>query len=111
MKPTPVVLVCAFLLQERSKGNNSQWYNYLQSVPQDYTTLICMSEHDVDLLDSALREKYEAMLAKVRRLVGLTSLLHTREGKVLELGARKFLQCSTENNLHGNRCSHFPRNT
>ena len=67
VKPTPVVLVSAFLLLERSKGDKSLWHYYLRSVPSDYTTLICMHEGDVDVLDSELRQKYEAMLNKIKQ--------------------------------------------
>ena len=67
MKPSSVVLVSAFLLLERSKGDQSQWHYYLRSVPSDYTTLICMHEGDVDVLDSELRQKYEAMLTRIKQ--------------------------------------------
>ena len=67
VKPSPVVLVSAFLLLERSKDEKSLWHYYLRSVPSDYTTLICMHERDVDVLDSELRQKYEAMLTKVKQ--------------------------------------------
>ena len=67
VKPTPVVLVSAFLLLERSKGDKSQWYYYLRSVPSGYTTLIGMHEVDVEVLDSELRQKYEAMLTRIKQ--------------------------------------------
>ncbi|XP_067951069.1 SET domain-containing protein 4-like isoform X2 [Watersipora subatra] len=64
LKPTPVELMCAFLLSEKRKLTRSGWYEYLDSLPETFTTLLCIHSEDVQLLDAGLAEKYQSMLSK-----------------------------------------------
>ncbi|XP_071491780.1 SET domain-containing protein 4-like [Diadema antillarum] len=40
-KPTPQQVMCTFLLTERSKGNASFWYPYINVLPTHFTTPAC----------------------------------------------------------------------
>lgn len=66
--PSPVTLVSAFLLRERSKGPQSKWYNYIQSVPETYTTLLYLPDRFRSLLSHNLADRLRKIEDKVNRL-------------------------------------------
>lgn len=69
VKPTAVALHSAFLLLEKSKGDKSYWYYYIQSAPSSYSTLLHIHSDDDELLDEDLRDQCEAVKCRLQRSV------------------------------------------
>ncbi|XP_078699190.1 SET domain-containing protein 4-like [Branchiostoma floridae x Branchiostoma belcheri] len=77
---TPKQVLSLYLIAEKSRGKDSFWYPYLQTLPTSYTTPSYFSTAEVDALPPAVRE---ATLQHRRVLQGsyksLKASLHTLE--------------------------------
>ncbi|XP_008056271.1 SET domain-containing protein 4 [Carlito syrichta] len=64
--PSPLLVLCTFLVSEKHAGDQSPWKPYLEILPKVYTCPVCLEPEVVNLLPEPLKGKAEEQRAHVQ---------------------------------------------
>lgn len=60
--------LCLFLIFERNRGRESNWYYYIRTLPKDYTIPTYWTREELDILPKSLRSRVDIEVNQVQRL-------------------------------------------
>ena len=74
----PRQLLCLFLVYEKHRGNKSDWYFYIKTLPESYTNVVNWSKEDISWLPGDLQDEGILLHEEIERsYAGIDGYTHT----------------------------------